>query len=74
MLSVDHLNIDGPPIPLKCVRKFGSDLVGEVMYRCVRVLFRKYALFDQGAKKENQVHRGFEKRLLAIVRLFVVNF
>ncbi len=26
MLGVDHLNIDGPPFPVKCVRKFGSAL------------------------------------------------
>ncbi len=35
MLSVDHLNIDGPPFPVKCVRKFRSALGGEVTYRCV---------------------------------------
>ncbi len=37
MLSADHLNIDGPPFPLKCVRKFRSALGGEVTYRCVYV-------------------------------------
>ncbi len=30
MLSVDHLNIDGVPFLVKCVRKFGSALDGEV--------------------------------------------
>ncbi len=35
MLSVDHLNIDGPPLAVKCVRKFGSALGGEVMFVCL---------------------------------------
>ncbi len=35
MLIVDHLNIDGPPFPVECVRKFGSALGGEVTYRYV---------------------------------------
>ncbi len=42
MLSVDHLNIDGPPFPVKYVRKFGSTLGREVTCRmgcvCVCVL------------------------------------
>ncbi len=29
MLSVDHSNFDGPPLAVKCVRKFGSALGGE---------------------------------------------
>ncbi len=29
MLSVDHSNTDGPPLAVKCVRKFGSALGGE---------------------------------------------
>ncbi len=37
MLSVDHLNINGSPFPVKCVRKFGSALDGEVTFRCVCV-------------------------------------
>ncbi len=37
MLSADHLSIDGPPFPVKCVRKFRSTLGGEVAYRCVCV-------------------------------------
>ncbi len=37
MLSAGHLNIDCPPFPVKCVRKFGSALGGEVVYRCVCV-------------------------------------
>ncbi len=35
MLCSDHLNIDGPPFPVKCVRKFRSAFSGEVTYRCV---------------------------------------
>ncbi len=35
MLSVDHLNIDGPLFVVKCVTKFGSALGGEVTSRCV---------------------------------------
>ncbi len=37
MLSVDHSNIDGPPLAVKCVRKFVSTL-GEVtcVHACVR--------------------------------------
>ncbi len=31
MLRADHLNIDGPPFPVKRVRKFRSALDGEVM-------------------------------------------
>ncbi len=34
MLSVDHSHIDGPPLAVKCVRKFGSDLGGEVTRVC----------------------------------------
>ncbi len=37
MLSADHGNIDGPPFPVKCIRKFRSALGGEVAYRCVCV-------------------------------------
>ncbi len=37
MLSADHLNIDGSPFPVKCVRKLRSALGGDVMYRCVCV-------------------------------------
>ncbi len=37
MLSVDHLNTDGPPLAVKCVRKFGSALGGEVTSVCVIV-------------------------------------
>ncbi len=37
ILSVDHLNIHGPPLPLKSVRKFGS-VAYRGMYVCkVRV-------------------------------------
>ncbi len=38
MLSAKHLNIDGPPFPIKFVRIFGSALGGEVTYKgvCVR--------------------------------------
>ncbi len=36
MLSGDHSNIDGPPLAVKCVRKFGSAPGGEVMCVCVR--------------------------------------
>ncbi len=35
MLNVDHSDIDGPPLAVKCVRKFGSTLGGEVMFVCV---------------------------------------
>ncbi len=35
MLSVDHSNIDGLPLALKCVRKFESALGGEVMFLCL---------------------------------------
>ncbi len=42
MLSVDHLNIDGPPFPVKCVRKFGSALGGEVTSRCVCACVRAW--------------------------------
>ncbi len=35
MLSADHLNIDGPLFPVKCVRKFGSALGGEVTSPCI---------------------------------------
>ncbi len=31
MLSVDRSNIDGPPLAVKYVRKFGSALGGEVV-------------------------------------------
>ncbi len=37
MLSVDNSNIDGPPLAVKCVRKFGSVLRGEVTAVCVCV-------------------------------------
>ncbi len=38
MLSADHLNIDGPPFPVKRVRKFGSVLGGKVTYRSISLL------------------------------------
>ncbi len=38
MLSVDHSNIDGLPLAVKCVRKFGSVLGGEVVCVCARAL------------------------------------
>ncbi len=38
--SVYHLNIDGPPFSVKCLRKSGSALGGEVTYRCVCVCMR----------------------------------
>ncbi len=36
MLSVDHSNIDNPPLAVKCVRKIRSALGGEVTSVCVR--------------------------------------
>ncbi len=35
MLSVDHSNIDDPPLAVKCVRKFGSALGGEITSLCL---------------------------------------
>ncbi len=35
--SIDHLNIDGPPFTVKCVRKFGSALGREITFRYVCV-------------------------------------
>ncbi len=35
MVSVDYSNIDGPPLAVKCERKFGSALGGEVTCVCV---------------------------------------
>ncbi len=40
MWSVDHLNIDGPLFPVKCVRKFRSALGGEVTHRSACVCAR----------------------------------
>ncbi len=40
MLSVDHSNIDGPPLAVKCVSKFESSLGGEVTCVCVRAHVR----------------------------------
>ncbi len=37
MLSVDHSDTDDPPLAVKCVRKFGSALGGEVTSVCVCV-------------------------------------
>ncbi len=37
MLSIDHSNTDGPPLVVKCVRKFGSTLGGEAVCVCVCV-------------------------------------
>ncbi len=45
MLSANHLNIDGPPFPVKCVRKFGSALGGEVVCVCVRVCVCTYMMW-----------------------------
>ncbi len=42
MLSVDHSNIEGPPLAVKCVRKFGSALGGEVTSVCMYVCIRSY--------------------------------
>ncbi len=52
MLSADHWNIDGPPFPVKCVRKFRSALGGEVAYRCVYVcMYRMYNVWKLGVMK-----------------------
>ncbi len=41
MLSVDYLNIYGPPFPVMCVRKFRSALGGEVTHSvCMCVCVR----------------------------------
>ncbi len=56
MLSVDHSNIDGPPLAVKCVRKFGSALGGEVTSVCVfRVRRESVRIFDWKAKIKNVV-------------------
>ncbi len=57
MLSADHLNIDGPPFPVKCVRKFKSALGEEVAYRCVCVGARAHACFT------NSTHQHIYLRL-----------
>ncbi len=41
MPSVDHSDIDGPPVAVKCVRKFGSALGGELISECVSVRERE---------------------------------
>ncbi len=43
MPSVDHLNIDGPPLAVNCVKNFGSALGGDITYVCVCVRARTYA-------------------------------
>ncbi len=42
MPSVDHSNIDSSPIAVKCGRKFGSALGGEVTSVCVGVCVHMY--------------------------------
>ncbi len=48
MLSVDHSNIDGPPLAVKCVRKFGSALGGEVKFVCMDMCMLKCVLGFSG--------------------------
>ncbi len=58
MLNVDHLNIDGPPFPVKCVRKFRSALGEEVTSRyacvCSRVRACAYVLVYRSKKERSQ--------------------
>ncbi len=48
MVSVDHLNIDGTPFPVKCIRKFGSTLGREVTYRgvCISICHQTIEEFN----------------------------
>ncbi len=61
MLSADHLNIGGPPVPANCIRKFGSALGEEVVYRflyvCVhaRILVQEDHLYTVSDKHHMMV-------------------
>ncbi len=62
MLSVDHSNIDGPPLAVKCVRKFGSALGGKVTHMsvCVCVHYMRqvdfvYVLYVRRAYRRQRV-------------------
>ncbi len=46
--SVDHLNIDGLPFLVKCVRKFGSALSGEFTYRGRGCVYVAISIASQG--------------------------
>ncbi len=46
MLSVDHSNIDGPPLAVKCVIKFGSALGGEVTSVCVSACAHTFSILS----------------------------
>ncbi len=56
MQSVDHSNIDGPPLAVKCVRKFGPALGGEVTCVCVCV----YVSVDGKGLQWNIFAKGLE--------------
>ncbi len=47
MLNNNHLNLDGPPSAVKCVRKFGSPLGEEVTSRYVRGRVSTLVLYMQ---------------------------
>ncbi len=47
MLSGDHSNIDGPPLAVKCVIKFGSALGGEVTRARARVWGCTYTMCQE---------------------------
>ncbi len=60
MLSVDHLNIDGLPFPVKCVRKSGSTLGREVTSRCVCVWVYVWSCVKVWVKNESECIRMTE--------------
>ncbi len=63
MLSADHLNIDGPPFPVKCARKFRSALDGEVTYRYVCVCVNTHQMGRLGGRGRGSLtHSVFNAR------------
>ncbi len=71
MLSADHLNIDGPPFSVKCVRKFRSALGGEVG-KCVCVCVFIFVFKDLRNEKRDQPQPPSPSE--KSVRLLVISF
>ncbi len=72
MLSVDHSNIEAPPLAVKCVQKFGSALSGEVTFVCVGVCMCAYACAHAVKHFRNIFLKIFEF-LFKMLKLFFEN-
>ncbi len=75
MLSVDHSNIDGPALAVKCVRKFRSALSGEVVCVCGGGGYINITdLYNQRPQNEKRDHPHSLPSEVAGARIVVILF